>query len=105
MANETRNFKELEELAEKGHLYIFCADKETEDRFVKDAEDAGILCGDGEKPTVRGGAQLIILYPNRTISFPGTVGHIAFQSAKTMGDKKILRADYRKFVGGGDYLI
>lgn len=105
MKNKTRTFEELEKLAAKGHLYIFCEDTETEDRFVKDAEDAGILCGDGEKPTVRGGAQLVTLYENRTISFPGMAGHMAFKMGKKLGDKKIIRVNYKRFMSGEKYLI
>ena len=105
MKNETRTFEELEKLAAKGHLYIFCEDAETERQFVGDAESAGILCGDGEKPTVRGGAQLVVLYPDKTISFPGMAGHMAFQSGKKVGDKKIIRVNYKKFIAGGEYLM
>lgn len=105
MENTTRTFEELMGLTAEGYVYIFCADKETEDRFMRDAENACILTGNGDKPTARGGRELVTLNADRTISFPGTNGHIAFQSAKKMGDKTIIRVDYRKFVGGGDYLI
>lgn len=87
-------------LARQGHLYIYSVDEETGNQLMEDLENAGYRFGDGERPTVRGWAQLINVEEKGTLCYPGMVGHMAFQSGKFVGDRKIIRLNYGALVEG-----
>ncbi len=92
----------IKELARQSHLYIYSVDEETGNQLMEDLENAGYRFGDGERPTVRGWAQLINVENNHTLCYPGLVGHMAFQSGRFVGDRKIIRLNYGALVEGAD---
>ena len=99
MLTAIERVERIAELASAGHLYIY-SDEETGNQLMKDLDKAGYRFGDGERPTVRGWAELVCVYENGTLCSPGMVGHTAFQSGKFVGDRKIVRLNYGALVEG-----
>lgn len=54
--------------------------------------------GDGEKPTARLGGNLYVVNCDWTISPVGWAGHMACQSAKSVGEQELIRVDYEKYL-------
>lgn len=94
-----RTIKELSEM--DGRVYVYLANDEVGNFFLQNAEEEGFTFGDGEAPTSRTYAEIMAVHHDGTINFVGANGRIAFGSgAKMVGDEKLLRIDYRKYVGG-----
>ena len=93
-----RNVTELSKLP--GKVYVYLNDPATTEKFLQAAETEGFIFGDGAKPTSRPGNDLYAVNPDHTISHCGFTGHMAFQSAKTVGDQKLIRVDYEKYLAG-----
>ena len=99
-----RNVTELSKL--NGKVYVYLKDEVIAKRFLQDAENEGFTFGDGEKPTARPGNNLYVVNRDWTISHVGWAGHMAFQSAKYVGEQEMIRVDYEKYlIGGENYVI
>lgn len=95
-----RNVTELSKL--KGKVYVYLKNEVVARKFLLDAEAEGFTFGDGANPTSRPGNDLYVVNKDWTISYVGLAGHLAFKSAKTIGDQKLIRIDYEKYVFGED---
>ena len=94
-----RTIKELSRT--NGRVYVYLANDEIGNLFLQTAEEEGFTFGDGEAPTSRAYAEIMAVHHDSTINFVGANGRIAFGSGtKTIGDEKLLRIDYQKYVGG-----
>lgn len=91
-----RSVTELSKL--RGKVYVFLKNEVVAGKFLRDAETEGFTFGDGVKPTSRPGNNLYVVNKDWTISHVGLAGHIAFKSAKTIGDQKLIRIDYEKYL-------
>lgn len=91
-----RNVTELSKL--KGKVYVYLKDEVIANKFLQDAEAEGFTFGDGAKPTARPGNNLYVVNKDWTISHVGMVGHMAYQSAKMVGDQTLIRIDYEKYL-------
>ena len=91
-----RNVTELSKL--NGKVYVYLRDEVIARRFLQDAENEGFTFGDGEKPTARPGNNLYVVNRNWTISHVGWAGHMAFQSAKYVGEQELIRVDYERYL-------
>ena len=99
-----RNVTELSKL--NGKVYVYLKDEVIAKRFLQDAENEGFTFGDGEKPTARPGNNLYVVNRDWTISHVGWAGHMAFQSAKYVGEQEMIRVDYEKYlIGEENYVI
>lgn len=99
-----RNVTELSK--SNGKVYVYLRNEVIVRKFLKDAENEGFTFGDGEKPTARPGNNLYVVNRDWTISHVGWTGHMAFQSAKRIGEKELIRVDYEKYLlGEEEYLI
>ena len=99
-----RNVTELSKL--NGKVYVYLKDEMIARRFLQDAEKEGFTFGVGEKPTARPGNNLYVVNPDQTISHVGWAGHMAFQSAKYVGEQEMIRVDYEKYlIGEENYVI
>ena len=78
-----------------GRVYIYLATVEIAEQFMQDAEKERFTFGDGVKPTQRDISDIIAINDNMTINYVGFIGHIAFQAAKKVGDKPLIKIDYR----------
>ena len=92
----------LEKLSRRNEkVYVYLADREIGNRFLRDAEKEGFTFGDGKKPTSRSYAEIMAVNSDRTINYLGSIGRIAFGSgAKKVGGRYLLRVDYKKYVNG-----
>lgn len=91
-----RNVTELSKL--NGKVYVYLKDEMIARRFLQDAENEGFTFGDGEKPTARPGNNLYVVNRNWTVSHVGWAGHMAFQSAKYVGEQELIRVDYERYL-------
>lgn len=91
-----RNVTELSKL--NGKVYVYLRDEVIARRFLQDAENEGFTFGDGEKPTARTGNNLHVVNRDWTISHVGWAGHMAFQSAKYVGEQELIRVDYERYL-------
>ncbi|MCI7450827.1 MAG: hypothetical protein MSD68_14250 [Blautia sp.] len=91
-----RNVTELSKL--KGKVYVYLRNEVVADKFLRDAENEGFTFGDGAKPTTRPGNNLYVVNNDWTISHVGMAGHVAYQSAKMVGDQMLIRVDYEKYI-------
>ncbi|MDO4650804.1 MAG: hypothetical protein Q4B26_19380 [Eubacteriales bacterium] len=99
-----RNVTELSKL--NGKVYVYLKDEVIARRFLQDAENEGFTFGYGEKPTARPGNNLYTVNRDWTISHVGWAGHMAFQSAKYVGEQELIRVDYERYLlGEDDYMI
>ena len=99
-----RNVTELSKLP--GKVYVYLNGPATTEKFLQAAETEGFTFGDGAKPTFRPGNDLYAVNPDHKISHCGFIGHMAFQSAKTVGGQELIRVDYEKYLTGEeDYLF
>ena len=98
-----RNVTELSKL--NGKVYVYLKDKVIARRFMQDAENEGFTFGDGEKPTARPGNNLYVVNRDWTISHVGWAGHMAFQSAKYVGEQELIRVDYEKYLLEEDFIL
>lgn len=94
-----RTIKEL--VKKNGRVYVYLGDSETGNQFMKQAESEGFTFTDGAKPTERCYAEIMSVNRDITINFVGMNGRIAFGSgAKTVGNEKLIRVDYKKYITG-----
>ena len=99
-----RNVTELSKM--NGKVYVYLRNEVIVRKFLKDAENEGFTFGDGEKPTVRPGNNLYVVNRDWTINYVGWAGHMAFQSAKCIGEQELIRVDYEKYLlGEEEYLF
>ena len=98
----------IAELAkEKGRVYVFLSNDEIGNRFLKMAEDEGFTFGDGVKPTdpSRGYEIIMAVNHNKTLSYVGTNGRIAFGSgAPTVNNEKLIRVDFERYICNKNYI-
>lgn len=87
-------------------VYVYLANNELGNKFMHQAEEEGFVFEDGAKPTSRTYAEIMAVNGNITINFVGSVGRMAFGSgAETVGNQKLLRVDFAKYVNGeSDYI-
>ena len=81
-----------------GKVYVYLATEEVCKQFLKDAENEGFTFTDGMKPTQKHTSDILAVNPDFTINYVGTIGHIAFQAARRIGNQKLIRIDYREFL-------
>ena len=99
-----RNVTELSKL--NGKVYVYLRNEVIVRKFLKDAENEGFTFGDGEKPTARPGNNLYVVNRDWTIIHVGWAGHMAFRSAKRVGEQELIRVDYEKYLlGEEEYLL
>ena len=99
-----RNVTELSKL--NGKVYVYLRNEVIVRKFLKDAENEGFTFGDGVKPTARPGNNLYVVNRDWTICYVGWAGHIAFQSAKRIGEPELIRKKKKKYLlGEEEYLI
>ena len=98
-----RNVTELSKL--NGKVYVYLKDEVIARRFLQDAENEGFAFGDGERPTARPGNNLYVLKRDWTISHVGWAGHMAFQSAKSVGGQELIRVDYERYLLGEEEFL
>lgn len=83
-----------------GKVYVYLKDRAIAEKFLLDAEKEGFTFGDGARPSSRPGSNLYAVSKDKTISHVGIAGHMAYQSAKMIGDKILVRVDYEKYLLG-----
>ena len=98
-----RNVTELSKL--NGKVYVYLRDEVIARRFLQDAENEGFTFGDGEKPTARPRNNLYVVNRDWTISHVGCTGHMAFQSAKRIGEREMIRVDYERYLLGEENFV
>lgn len=76
-------------------IYVYLHNERIAKLFMKNAEEEGFTFEDGVKPTERGCSNIIAINEDMTINYVGFVGHMAYQCADKIGDKKLIRIDYR----------
>ena len=81
--------------AHTGRIYIYLATEEIGKRFLQDAENEGFTFRDGVKPTQRAAGSIFAINEDMTINYVGFVGHVAYQVADRIGNKPLIRIDYR----------
>ncbi len=89
----------IHELAQNtaGRLYLYLADEETCERFLKDAEEEGFRFRDGARPTARPRDCIYAVNRDRTLNYVGFAGHAAFMCAEKIGEEALVKIDYRQF--------
>ena len=96
-----RTIKDLSKL--KGRVYVYLANAEIGNRFLRQAEAEGFTYHDGVKPTERGFSTIMAVNRDRTINFVGTNGYIAFGSGtKKVSAEQLIRIDGEKYLSGAD---
>ena len=101
--NETREIvKQTHSLAEfsqlDGRVYVHLATPELATQFLRQAEREGFRFPDGATPTSRHASTVMALNPDHTISYVGSIGHIAYGSGTdTVGGKPLIRIDYAQW--------
>lgn len=81
--------------AHTGRIYIYLATADVSKRFLQDAENEGFTFRDGVKPTQREADSIFAINDDLTINYVGFVGHVAYQSADKIGNKSLVKIDYR----------
>lgn len=84
--------------AHPGRIYIYLATEEISKRFLRDAENEGFAFCDGVKPTQREADCIFAINDNMTINYVGFVGHMAYQVAAKIGNKTLIKIDYRDVI-------
>ncbi|MBQ3264342.1 MAG: hypothetical protein IJH07_01060 [Ruminococcus sp.] len=74
--------KTIKELASMGErVYVYLKDKETAQRFLRDAEAEGFTFGDGVHPTERHWSDLYAIHSDGTLNYVDVIGHIEYGSS------------------------
>ena len=81
-----------------GRIYIYLATEKIGKQFLQDAENEGFTFGDGVKPTQRKADCIFAINDDMTINYVGFIGHIAYQSATKIGNKPLIKIDYRDII-------
>lgn len=84
-----------------GRVYVYFDSPELCLDFYRRAEEEGFRFTDGMKPTEKHCSDLVAVNAGKTLNFVTTTGRIAYGSgAKTIGDARFYRVDYRKYISG-----
>ncbi len=78
-----------------GRIYIYLATEEIGKQFLQDAENEGFAFCDGVKPTRREADSIFAINEDMTINYVGFVGHMAYQATDRIGNKPLIKIDYR----------
>lgn len=84
--------------AHTGRIYIYLATADIGKRFLQDAENEGFMFRDGVKPTQREADSIFAINDDMTINYVGFVGHVAYQAADKIGNKPLVKIDYRDVI-------
>ncbi|MCD8118415.1 MAG: hypothetical protein LUE29_02795 [Lachnospiraceae bacterium] len=96
---DNRTLKALAAL--DARVYVYCPDRRTKQQFIEDAENEYFCYRDGVSLKEREPEDIMALNRDRTVNFVGYIGHLVFHTtAKEIGDKVLLKVDYRKYVAG-----
>lgn len=82
----------------KKKVYVYLKDKETEEKFLKQAESEGFTFGDGVKPCKRNCEEFMAVNPDFTLNYIGTNGRIAVQTKKNANKSDIEVIDYSEYI-------
>ena len=93
-----RTIKDMLKVSDNEKVYVYCKDKETETRFLEDAQKEGFRFGD-ILPTASHPAQIIAIEGMDQLAHVGSVGHMAFQAGACT------RIDYAKYIADEDDFI
>lgn len=89
-----------------GRVYVYLRNETIAKKFLLDAEAEGFTFGDGEKPTSKTISDLYVVNRDWSLSYVGFIGHMAYKSAKTVGELELIRVDYEKYIlGFNDFII
>ena len=78
-----------------GRIYVYLADRDVCEQFLRDAEKEGFLFTDGTKPTQKHTSDLIAVNSDLTINYVGFIGRAAYQAANEIGNQPLVKIDYR----------
>ena len=92
--NNIRRIADL--FGRKDKIYIYLANRDIGNQFLKDAEKEGFHFGDGIRPTERTPDGVMAVYKNRELCYLSWAGHLFFYQKKC----KIPRIDYERYVNG-----
>lgn len=92
--NNIRRIADL--FGRKDKIYIYLANRDIGNQFLKDAEKEGFHFGDEISPTEREPDEVMAIHTDRTICYLGCVGHLFFYQKKC----KIPRIDYERYING-----
>ncbi len=79
-------------------IYIYLATADIGKLFLQDAENEGFMFSDGVKPTQREADSIFAINDNLTINYVGFIGHVAYQAADRIGNKPLVKIDYRDVI-------
>lgn len=85
-----------------GRVFVYLRGNETKRRFLTDAESEGFMFRNWVKPADGPCSNLYVLNDDRTLNYPGCIGHMAFHNPKSWRGKTMIRIDYEKYVSGQD---
>ncbi len=100
---KNRTIKNLAE--QKGRVYVYLANEETEEKFTNQAAAEGFTFKDGKSPadSERGYETVMAVNHDRTLNYVGTNGRIAFGGGfRKIGDEKLIRVDFEKYIAGDE---
>ena len=99
-----RTVTELAKMEERIHVLV--PDAETQKCFLFQTTEEGFTFSDGASPMARPCDDIMAVHKDKTISFVGYAGYVAFNSnAAMMGDEKYLRVDFKKYIDGDEEFI
>lgn len=81
-----------------GRVYIYLTDDSICEAFLKDAEAEGFTFCDNVKPTSRQHDSIYAVNKDKTINYVGFVGHVAYMCADKIGEKPLIKVDYRELL-------
>lgn len=84
--------------AHTGRIYIYLANADIGKRFLQDVENEGFTYRDGVKPTQREVDSIFAINNDMTINYVGFAGHVAYQAADRIGNKLLIKIDYRDII-------
>lgn len=77
-------------------VYVYLKDKETGERFIRQAEHESFTFCDGELPTKRNFEEYMAVNPDFTLNYIGTIGRISIQTKSKSSTKVIDYSEYIK---------
>ena len=90
---------DLAKLDNRG-TFVFFRTPDLCKKFMRVAEDEGFTFGDGVLPTQRDVTDIFAIHEDKTISYVGFVGHMAFQANTRV------RVDFEKYYNGdSDFIV
>lgn len=84
-------------------VYVHLSDQAERTDFMKTAELEGFKFGDGTKPTAREADEVMAINEDKTINFLGFAGSMAFHNATHIGEKQIVKIDFKRYMNGESY--